>query len=619
MLFFKNKTEKRAEEKNSSDLLVSMLTGNTKITVETAMQVPAVSRCVDMIASAAAELPIKLYRKKADGTVEEIQSDRRLDILNGDTGDTVNASDMRKLWVRDYLLKGSAFAYIERKYGVPDRLFYISPDDAAALKNDSDVIHKTFIYSVRGKTYQPFELLKILRNTDGFGKGKGIVEESPLIIETMYNLIKFQKNQVLRGGNKKGYLKSPIPAAKDVVANVKNGWSQLYNNENAESVMFLNGDIDFKEMSSTSVEMQLNESSASVNAEIMRLFGTADGMLSKDTVKNAVMPVIDTFEAAFDSDLLLEEEKRQGYYFAFDTRELTRGDIKERYAAYEIALRNNFLQLDEVRAMEDYKPYGANWIQLGLNTVLYDLNTGKIYTPNTNAFVDLGSGAGAVVDKSDNSTVSGEVRGNGENYTKGENGRFTGSTPAGGSSSSGAVNNNISGKGIDKNQNSGIIEKENTRFDFVEHSKHINYGNSENIYDNKELEAELKKSAIGRHTLEVINERAFYVEFDYDNRHYPSDQLGYQAFGTIHVNAGNLRTNEEVAKVIIHEATHAEYDTLVNTQKEEVFCKLNELRHVKNNVSLSDVKSAIKEVKSIEGYKEMKWRDKDGIKFGRNG
>lgn len=460
MLFFKNKTEKRAEEKSSSDLLVSMLTGNTKITVETAMQVPAVSRCVDMIASAAAELPVKLYRKKADGTVEEIQNDRRLSILNSDTGDTVNASDMRKLWVRDYLLKGSAFAYIERKYGVPDRLFYISPDDAAALKNDSDVIHKTFIYSVRGKTYQPFELLKILRNTDGFGKGKGIVEESPLIIETMYNLIKFQKNQVLRGGNKKGYLKSPSTVEKDVISNIKKGWSQLYRNENSENVMFLNGDIDFKEMSSTSVEMQLNESSASVNAEIMRLFGTADGMLSKDTVKNAVMPVIDTFEAAFDSDLLLEEEKRQGYYFAFDTRELTRGDIKERYAAYEIALRNNFLQLDEVRAMEDYKPYGANWIQLGLNTVLYDLNTGKIYTPNTNAFVDLGSGAGAVVDKSDNGTVFGEVRGNGENYVKGKDGKFKGSKPAGGSSSGGAVNNNISGKGIDKSEEKEYTDDE---------------------------------------------------------------------------------------------------------------------------------------------------------------
>lgn len=74
MLFFKNKTEKRAEEKNSSDLLVSMLTGNTKITVETAMQVPAVSRCVDMIASAAAELPIKLYRKKLTGQLRKYKA-----------------------------------------------------------------------------------------------------------------------------------------------------------------------------------------------------------------------------------------------------------------------------------------------------------------------------------------------------------------------------------------------------------------------------------------------------------------------------------------------------------------------------------------------------------------
>lgn len=398
MIFFRNKTENRAVENSGSDLLVSMLTGSTRITVDTAMQVPAAARCVDMIASAAAALPLKLYRKNADGTVEEIHGDRRLDIMNGDTGDTINASDMRKLWVRDYLLKGSAYAYIERKYGVPDRLYYISPDDVAVIKANEDIIHKSFIYSVRGKTYQPYMLLKILRNPDGFGRGKGIIDESPLILETMYNLIKFQKNQVLRGGNKKGYLKSPSAVGKDVIANIKKGWSQLYRNENSENVMFLNGDIDFKEMSSTSVEMQLNENFNTNNAEIMKLFGTADGILSKDTVKNSVMPVIDTFEAAFDSDLLLETEKRQGYYFAFDTRELTRGDMQERMSAYAVALNNNIMQVDEVRQLEDLPSLGFNPVRGGLNDVYIFPDKNKIYTPNTNAYVDLGSGAGAAAE-----------------------------------------------------------------------------------------------------------------------------------------------------------------------------------------------------------------------------
>ena len=38
-----------------------------------------------------------------------------------------------------------------------------------------------------------------------------------------------------------------------------------------------------------------------------------------------------------------------------------------------------------------------NYIKLGLNDVLLDPKTGRIYTPNTNAMVDMGSGAGAVM------------------------------------------------------------------------------------------------------------------------------------------------------------------------------------------------------------------------------
>lgn len=394
-LFKRRKEEERAEEitfssdGEGSELLISALGGNTKLTVNTALQVPAVAHCVDMIASAIAALPIKLYRKEDNGKVKEITDDSRLKILNGETGDTMNADNMRRMWVRDYLLTGSAYAYIERNvYAKPAALFYIPSDEVFVTKYSDDVIHKQFDYYVRGKRYEPFKLLKILRNSDGYGRGKGIIKENPLIIETMYNLIKFQKNQVLKGGNKKGFLKTPGAVGKDTVQNIKRGWAQLYSNENTENVMLLNGDIDFKEMSSTSVEMQLNENINSNNAEIMKLFGTLDGVLSETTVKNAVMPVIDAIEAALDSDLLLEDE-REKLYFAFDTRELTRGSIKERYAAYAVALNNNFIQLDEVREMEDLPPLGFNYIKLALSDVLLDPKTGEIYTPNTNALANL--------------------------------------------------------------------------------------------------------------------------------------------------------------------------------------------------------------------------------------
>ena len=40
-------------------------------------------------------------------------------------------------------------------------------------------------------------------------------------------------------------------------------------------------------------------------------------------------------------------------YFAFDTKELLRGDLQSRFAAYKTALDANFMQIDEVRYAED--------------------------------------------------------------------------------------------------------------------------------------------------------------------------------------------------------------------------------------------------------------------------
>lgn len=392
-------SEERAEAKVSeggsgAELLAAALSG-CRVTADTAMQVPAVARCVNMIAGAVAMLPIRMYRKGEDGKPQEITDDPRITLLNGDTGDTLTADAMRYAWVKDYLLNGGGYAYIERKMGMPTGLYYIAYSDVGVIKNAADPIYKKYNYSIRGKSFYPYQLLKILRNTDGYGKGRGIIDDSPLVIDTAYSMIKFQRSQMMKGGSKRGFLKTESRVDQKVIDEIKSKWRNLYSTEDSESVMFLNAGIDFKEISATSVEMQINQNIQTINSEILRLFGTSDGILSADTVKNAVMPVLDVMEAAFDNDLLLESEKGN-VYFAFDTRELTRGDIRSRYAAYSVALKNNFMQLDEVRALEDLPPLGVNFIKLGLNDVLLDPVTNKIYTPNTNAMVDLGSGEGAV-------------------------------------------------------------------------------------------------------------------------------------------------------------------------------------------------------------------------------
>ncbi len=158
-----------------------------------------------------------------------------------------------------------------------------------------------------------------------------------------------------------------------------------------DNAVVLNDGLDFKESSSTSDELQLNENKRTNAAELCKLFcmpadvlnGKANESMISQFVQNCLMPLINTIESALDRDLLAEAEKIGHYYWAFDSSELTRGDFASRMNAYAVALQNNIYHLDEIREMEDKPPLGFNFIKLGLDAVLVDTKTMDIYTPNT--------------------------------------------------------------------------------------------------------------------------------------------------------------------------------------------------------------------------------------------
>ena len=100
------------------------------------------------------------------------------------------------------------------------------------------------------------------------------------------------------------------------------------------------------------------------------------------------------FATALNRDLLLEREKAT-YYFAPDVTELTKGDIKTRFEAWGVAIKNGFMQVDEVRRKENLESLEMPFLKLGLQDVLYDPETGGIYTPNTGLWGSIRNQSGA--------------------------------------------------------------------------------------------------------------------------------------------------------------------------------------------------------------------------------
>lgn len=397
----KEKPEERADpgrEVDASDSLLRALISGTDVDKTILLQIPAVRGCLEKIAGTVCRLPIKLYRK-VDGKVEEITEDARLRLLNRETGDTLNADEFWRAMLEDYYLGRGAYAYI-RKNGIGEYegLHYVEEEKVSVLKN-YDPILKSYSIMVMGKTYHPFEFLKLHRRTKDGAEGIPLWQDNPLIFSVAYNSFVFEEKLVKKGGNKRGFIEAEDKLDKGAIESIKRAWNNLYSN-NTDNVVVLNKGAKFKESSNTSVEMQLNENKESNAKDICGMFGFSSRILYGEATEedrkeyiNAVMSLLNVIETALDKDLLTEKEK-ESFYFAFDTKELTRGSLKERYEAYALGLTNNFLQIDEVRAKEDMEPLGFKWVRIGLNDVLLDVEKGIVYTPNMNAVADLNNPKG---------------------------------------------------------------------------------------------------------------------------------------------------------------------------------------------------------------------------------
>ena len=375
-------------------LLQALLSGDT-ITREKALTLPAVAGSVDFLCNMVACMPVKLYKYKK-GKIEEVTNDQRVTCLNSDTGDTLDAFQLKKALVEDYLLGKGGYAYISKSKNDVMAIKYVEERNVSIMKND-DPINKSYTILVNGKTYQPYQFIKLLRNTKDGASGVGLTVQVSKALETAYSTLIYQLGLVKSGGNKKGFLKSSRRLDQDTIDTLKRAWKNLYTN-NSENVIVLNDGLEFQEASNNSVEMQLDQNKNTLTAEIKSIFHIKEDFY--DTFKEAIYPIVKAFETAINRDLLLEKEKKN-YFFALDVNEIVKANLKERYEAYKTASDAGWISKNEIRAKENLEAIeGMDVINVGLGSVLYDINSHQYYTPNTDKTADLNSEGGELLDGS---------------------------------------------------------------------------------------------------------------------------------------------------------------------------------------------------------------------------
>lgn len=389
-IFSWNKREEILDESKCDDVLLRAMLGGDGITRENALAIPAVSAWVDFVCNTFAQIPFKLYKETVkDGkkVTEEVKDDR-VAIINDDTRDKLDGFQFKKAICEDYLMGKGGYAFIGKVGNKFNALYYVKCDSVTVQKNEK-AIHKDYSLMVDGETYHDYQFIKVLRNTKDGASGTGLTDEISRSLQSAFQRICYDLDLARTGGSRKGFIKSPKKLTKEAIDALRQAWNDFYAGNS--STVILNDGMEFQEASNTSRENEINEKEITFGDVVKNLFHI--GTTYEETIKNAIMPIATAFVTALNRDFLLEKEKKS-FYFAPDTKELYKGGLKERYEAYKIAVEGGWKTRNEIRYMEDDDAIeGLDIINLGLGDVLLDVNTGNIYTPNTNQTTNLGEGA----------------------------------------------------------------------------------------------------------------------------------------------------------------------------------------------------------------------------------
>ena len=388
-----NRSEETISELVSIDeqTLGQLLSGDW-MTRKTAMEIPAFAACVNLICDTIAIIPINLYKTEGDST-KTIDDDPRTRLLNEDTKDTLTGSDFKKALMFDYLTGKGGYAFINKKRNAFRSIHYVDCEDVSFLEG-TDKIFKDYKIIVNGQQFEGHQFLKVLRRTKNGYEGLSVVKENQAILETAYRTLLFERKNLKNGGVKKGFAETDRVLSDPAAKELKKTINEAYNSDK-DRVLVLNG-VKFHEASATPTELQINENKKANAEDIYSIMQIPPRIMTggateddwNEYIQYCIIPKLQALCDALNRDLLLENEKKN-MNFAPDIYELTKGDIKKRFDAYQVAYKNGFMQIDEIREKEKLPAVGNPFVKMGLADVLYDPETGVLYIPNTNQSVCL--------------------------------------------------------------------------------------------------------------------------------------------------------------------------------------------------------------------------------------
>lgn len=389
------------------------------VTEKTVLTIPTASDCVDKITGSIAQLPIYLYKEDAHtGEVHKITDDHRLFLLNNEPNEHLSAYDYKKQLVKDYLLHGHSYTYIEKSGLEVQSLYPLPIEDIEVkklIKSKGFNYTSSVVYKVKHEdsddtieqVFKPMELLSVLRNTKDGVRGHGVLAQGKQTFELALNENEYTANILNKGALPLGILETDGRLTEPTAKRLRTSWESIYGGaKNSGKTVILEEGLKYKPLSLSPKDLGLQEGRKISSEEICKLFTVPPSLVLGEKgygnaeqdnlhfLKYCLSPIISCIEHQFDRSLLLEDEKLDGYYFRFDITEMLRTTEKEMYGSVELGMKNGILSINEGRAKLDLPPLEKDFVMMNLGNIFYDKNSGEFIVPNTGQNMSSSDGEG---------------------------------------------------------------------------------------------------------------------------------------------------------------------------------------------------------------------------------
>lgn len=310
-----------------------------------AMLLSTVYRCVDLISDSLAVLPCQVFRLDGEGfkTPEGGHAASRL--LRIEPSGDMTAYTFFKTMVASMLLRGNAYAYIERGRDLRiESLVFLPPShvDLTWVTGKDGIPRKR--YSVTGfkELVEPFDMLHVLNFSYDGQKGVSTLEHARQTLRLATESEEHAAAFFSPGGKTTGVLTVEGRLSKDQKDQIYEQWANRVGNG---GMAVLEGNMRYQPISISPKDSQLLESREFNVIDICRFFGVSPVKAfdltksSYSTVEatqieyltDTVQPIIRRFEDELNRKLFLPSERGK-YEINFDTSALLRTNKAEQSA-----------------------------------------------------------------------------------------------------------------------------------------------------------------------------------------------------------------------------------------------------------------------------------------------